>query len=80
MELDDKAKKQLSKNKEQILSQKVQLRLQQTKCEGMQKVEDDDFKISFNIQEGNQFEFQDLDLDETPLEKLLIISVDNKFY
>ena len=53
LELDDRSKRQLNKNKEHILSQKVQLRLQQTKCEGMESIEDDDFKISFNIRDGN---------------------------
>jgi len=36
--------------------------------------------MSFGISNDNDFDFNSIDFDETPMEKLLIISTDNKFY
>ena len=53
LELDEKARRQLNKNKEHILGQKMALRLQQAKVVGIDKLEEDDFNLSFNISKDN---------------------------
>ena len=77
LNLDETTKRHMRKHKDHILYQRMMLRLETTKREGITFLEKTDFLVSYNISEDHDFEF---DIYETSVEKLLIISTRNKAY
>jgi hypothetical protein len=58
----------------------MRLRYEVIKNEGMTHIEEKDLYNSYNINKEQEFIFAEIDLDETRIDKILIISANDKFY